>query len=334
MFAAMSARFALYAAVLIGLGACSSDPVRPLMEDFAGSVSRAGTTAERAFDDRQLDAGLAELRRSVLAQQSSLYALEERCQPLEPTAVEFSQAPPDFEEVCRLAPKVFDPQTSEIRPASDALPEGDPRVEAANARRLVRGLKDYAEALQTILTTDTRAETAAAAVAALDAVGDLTESAAPRAGDEGLAARVFSQTGRDLVGRASSEILEAYRYRLLKSVVTEADPAVQTAARIVAVWFNREFDRAEVAAAYGRLQSATDTGTPGNAGDLARVEEAYEAARRAEESAGWRVFWQIGVTHAAIVDSFGRSGSQDALNDANSRIFDLAQAVKAFAETQ
>lgn len=298
------------------------------MEDFTGSVSTAGTTADRAFDARGLDDELEDLRRSLLAQQRSLYALEERCRPLEPTVVDFRAPPPDFDEVCRIAPKRLDPATAQLADASITLPEGDPRVEAANARRLMRGLEDYAEALESILTADTRSKTAGAAASALDALGDLFEAG----GDRGDRPGITTREGQGLVARVTDEVLETYRYRQLRRVVTEADPAVQEAARIVAVWYNREIDRGRVGAAYAALETAIDEAVPGDPAGLARVEAAYETARRTEEAAGWRVFWNIGVAHAAIAKSLGRPGNMDALKDANTRIFDLADSVKAFAE--
>lgn len=319
------------AALFLGcvlVAACSVAPVRPYIEDFSRAVSSATASTERRFDQMRLDEELDALRRATLAQSGALYTLE-GCTPLEPLAEDFDNAPGDFEDGCQISAQSFNPETQEISPATVSLPEGDPRVEARNARNLVRALNDYASALDDLVQANSRSETAAAATNALKAVGNFVAS-----GGSDRTPKLFSREGQTLVSNLTDEALEAYRFRLLRDVTTQANAPVEQATRAVAAWLSRTSDNARVEAAYDALERAVDAAQPGSAADLKAIEDAFENAKSIEESTSWRVYWEIGAAHAAIVKSFAAPADFDRLKDANDRILTLAEVAKAFAESR
>lgn len=311
--------------LLLLVSGCSVSPVRPYVEDFVSSVSTATSATERRFGQMRLDDQIQDLRRTTLAGQGALYTLE-GCTPMEPTTEDFSTDPLDFEENCEISAQSFDPATQQIRPARVTLPEGDPRVQARNARNLVRGLNSYALALDDLLKANSRSETAAAAASALKALGKLADTAS----EGSSSSKLFTREGQNLVSQFTDEVLETYRYRLMKDVTSDAAVPVEQASRTVAAWLSRTSDNASVESAYLALEDAVDAARPGSAADLKRIEDAYETAREAENGAAWRVYWEIGAAHAAIVDSFSAPSNFDLLKEANDRILSLREVVKEF----
>ncbi len=308
------------------LSACSVAPVRPYIEQFGQSVTSANSKIEQDFEADDLDSQIEMALRKQLASKEGLYELG-ACNPLEPLA-DFDNGPMKFEANCPKQPVVFDPNTGELVATDVGLAEDDPILQERNARKLSRALNSYAEALSDLVAANSKSETAAAASSALSAVGDFVDEASENKDPR----RLFSKEGETLVSGLTNEALETYRYGLLKDVVTQADPWVQNAAAGVAAWLNSSADNERVTAAYEVLNEAVDAAQPGSAEDLESIDQAYEAAKKVEESASWRVYWEIGAAHKAIVESFEKPRDFDRLKDANERILDLVEAAKAFSE--
>lgn len=311
----------------IALSACSTSQISPAVDTFAKSVETANMTATKAFNADNLDANLEALRRQTLASQGSLYAQSGRCVPLNPLSVDIAQEPQAFNDHCALVAQSFDATNDEIIEVPLVLPDGDPAVQANNARRLLTALDAYAEALQELIKSDDPTKTGAAAASALAAIEGLSSSDDKKSDPPAL----LTTEGQALVSQATAEALERYRYKLLKETILRANPSVQDATRVIATWYYTSREEARIDAAYLALEDAVDAQELGNADDFLTVEKAYDAARKAEEEAVWRVFWQIASTHNAITESY-ETGSTETLLDANKRIAALAQTVRKFRD--
>ena len=313
-------------AAILTLTACATDAVRPFVEKFSESVDSADKSAKSSFSAIQLDAEYDNLRRQLLAQQGSIYGLDGRCRATEPILADFT-APtkPD----CKIGAAVLDPQTDEIVTAQIEFPDDNPVVQAYNARRLMKGLTEYADALSDLTTSKDPVETGAAAASALAALETFRQTRVDPNAPVGPPPKLLKPEGQDLVSKATTEALEAYRYRALKETITKANPSVQDASRIVAIWYYRTHDEARVEGAYRALEDAIDAQLPSDPAGFVAVEKAHEAALKAEASAGWKVFQNIALAHAAMAESFS-SGSFEDLSKANTRIAELVETVKAF----
>lgn len=253
--------------------------------------------------------------------------------------------PPTFREACAIVPR--DPQGRVVASHFDdfAVQEAADRVVPVQAhnRPLLReflgfgirdDLKGYAEQLSLLATADTPEKIGAASGDAFGALLGLRDAVGAAASETGTAPPATPRVtaAKTLVPLLSREIAETLRYRRLKAIVRAADPVVQRAAvQLSILAYEAEAGELErIAAAFQAERMPDDWGSLRN---LRATEAAWERLARADETAAFRAYVGIGEAHHAILESLSAPSSFERLDEANRRIFQLADALKAFAES-
>ena len=200
------------------------------------------------------------------------------------------------------------------------------------ARRSLRALENYAEALNAVATSSGPTEVAQAASEAVTSIGKAASTVASFAGKPIKDSfHPLISTGGSLVATLLGEALEAQRFSILRSIVRSADPTVTELSRRISFWYFLE-ERDAIFLVFDGLDKALNAATPGVGKDLLVVEVAQEEARSIDEAARWRVFWKIAVAHRAILTSLEEPADFDKLMVANRRIQELVKLTKKFTE--
>lgn len=346
------------AACLIGgLSACSTTHLVPRIDEFGGSVTsiaaRDNTPAvERSLGERVAAARLRDFAREGVrfvtpgfgdddpgaAEQAAIAA----CDYVRP---DVARVPQRFRTGCRLVPlnrqerpaaSVFDSYVvqSAVRPQDVVQTSDVPLLKEYLAFRLREDLKAYSEAILELATSREPEALGTASAQAFDAVVKLRDAIGMAASPTGTAPPPDPrrQAARTLIPLLAEEIAETLRYRRLRQTVEFADPFVSRAAiQLSILAYEREAAVLERRADTFQAERLPDDW--GSLRNLRATEAAWEALAKADDGARYRTYSEIGATHRAILESLRAPSSIERLNDANKRIFELAEAIKAFAES-
>jgi len=335
----------LIAALVSG---CSTEFVQPRIETFSQSVEgSAGSVLER-YESQGIPALYLAEYHQAMAAKGAMYGAQGHCdRPISLSVALDDPALQDFAHHCALVVGVasvkYDPVQgayASIDPLDIRPPDGGPGVEGGNARRMALALRGYAAALAELAKANTPQDVGASFAAASQAAqGLLTETKKAR-GADGIppATEALLGAGSSLLQSLLTEALEAKRYRLLKQLVTQADPVVEVSARVLAAWYYDE-SREEISGLYeqlneavGAAQNATLEQAADTAQRLGQVRDIYEALKKAETNAPWRVFLGVAEGHRAILHSLNAPTSMEQLLSANQRISRLIEQTQAFAQ--
>jgi hypothetical protein len=205
---------------------------------------------------------------------------------------------------------------------------------------LLRALRGYSDGLTAIVSASDREDLEAAIVQGQGAIESLASAVDP----EGAAGEVAGTTSMiaEAFRFALVTALDYQRFRALRAAVREANPAVQSAARLLqkgAVQFVAIDNRR----ALDSLEEEIDVGYQHKReGELLTGEawlHSYQGISSKRDDylktleAG-RVFQEMGIAHQALADALGGSASLDQVRDAVEEFLERAQfAYELFTAT-
>ncbi len=219
--------------------------------------------------------------------------------------------------------------------------DGGPGIEGYNARRIAVALQKYGKSLAALANAKTPQELGESFGSAANSLLALRTAAAslssPEAGlSEKSQARV--DAGRDLLGTALTEFIEAKRYRLLANIVVSTDPVIEEVARAMAAWYYPDYlDSAEALQKALRdseraAENAAFAQTPGRKSALEQMRKHHDDLVALETAAEWKVFLGIASAHREMRKSFEEPRDIDQLTEANQRIQALVDKVAAYVK--
>lgn len=326
-------------AMLGALAACSTAPVTPSIDTFGDAVADIVAADSNTSQARTLDARVNLARRKDFAARRVVYVSSDR------GACDYTR--PDlntayFDEVCQIVPQMLDPASDELITVAsvfdpDAVQQGAQAVLPTSNTDLLReqlgfllrrDLLDYSQSLSALAKASEPAEIGTAAASAYTAFTQLDDTINRSATATNSPAGQRRAARANLISLAATEALEAYRYRLLKRIVEDADVFVRQASTQLSIL---EFQREQVAldATNDRFIAGIDDQTPGSAQSLQRIEERFAAMAAADRNASFRRYADIGTTHSAILDALNAPGDLQRLAEATTRIRALVDAVRA-----
>ena len=319
------------------LMACSTNTITPDIAEFGDAVETVTKKDSQAAKKRGLPKRVAAARRADLAAANAVYTASdpEACSYTYPS---LAIAPPRFSEVCRLVPKnaqgqtvatLFDPIA--VQEAADVVAptQNKPLAREFLALKITEELERYAAGLVDLSDSELPEEIGKSTSKAFDATTKLIDTVRAMAEVDGKPSPKRKEIGKFLT-LGIREVAEAARYRRLKAIVDYADPFVQRAAvQLATLSFQRE--KAKLGPLADEFQEGLNDFDGGTQAGLARIEGAYATLAKADKSAHFRIYSDIGLGHRAIVESLGTKASIVQLAKANKRIVELAKAVKALA---
>ena len=338
---ALASLLILFVSTLTG---CATTPVQPAIELFADGVTQAANAGEATFNESDLDKRVAAVLREEMAAVRAIYSVDtevaDGCRPATPFVADPAVSPPTFPATCPI--KGYRLNDGKAVPFSPVLPRYGPAhiarqptaEELVNAelqaRRSIRALKRYAEALTALATSEAPTDVGKAVSDAVVALGNPASTAAsitksPLPGSF----QAVILTGSSLIAGLTREALEVQRHKVLTRIVGDADPTVTELTRRISNWFFLK-ERKLLDQPYKAVEAAINDTKRGVAADLLAVEAARDAARAAHKNAKWRMFWEIAVAHRAILGSLDAPSNFGQLIVANQRIHTLVDSVKAF----
>lgn len=321
---------------------CSTRNFEPELGAFGGSVDVALKGAEREFKKMKLDDQIKKDRIAALAQVNGYYQLACGDTHVSILAVDVDNPQAiTLSDTCPLESFNKDGSPFEYKILDDDLRD------AAQARRLVEPMRNYATALSDLAKSKSPEEVSKKFADAAIALQGLASDASKTAGGAGIDPRTqkIIKEGSGLVSILAREGLEAMRYAALRSIIRNGDETVHGAGIIMATWRERR----EGAAISGRLdvvrsaeQVATDSGfTSTTIAErerlLAAVAEAYDKALEADAAANWRTFIAMVVAHAALSEAFDKPADFAAFKAAHVRLGEFvkqAKKLKAVLDTE
>lgn len=326
--------------VAVSLMGCSTNNITPDIAEFGDAIETVTKQDNQAAKKSGLPKKVAAARRADLAAAGAVYTTSdpEACAYVQP---QLRIAPPRFNEACRLIPRdvngqvvatIFDPM-----PVQEAADRVAPTRNEALARkylalRITEDLELYAAGLIELSDSELPEDIGKSTSKAFGAATGLIDRV-----------RAFAEIDKDpspkrkeignLLSIAAREAAETARYRRLRAIVDYADPFVQKATvQLATLAFQEEKGALEPLA--GELQEGLNDFDGGTPAGLARIEQAYANLTKADKSAHFRIYSDIGLGHRAIVESMSPKASIIELARANERIVALAEAVKALAEKE
>lgn len=326
---------------LVAVLGCTTNHLTPDIQTFSASVENIVTADRATAQGRSLDARVKAARFADFAAAKVLFTIDEEdeavCSYNRPDL-----RPETFEEGCALQPVALNEATGEQQKVSSqydtlAVQAASERVIDAGdegllkellADRLSSDLLTYAAALNALATATEPADISASAGKAFDAfngLGDEVERAEVANGSPRGQRRAANRT---LLTTLTSEVLETWRYNLLKSILRNADQTVEAAARQLAILsFNREkqgLDGPKTA-----FENATLDQVLGSAASLEAAEAARQSLADADSAAAFRRYANIAAAHSAIRQSLDAPADLARLTAANKRIVTLSDAIRA-----
>ena len=327
------------------LTGCATTPVQPAIELFADSVTQAASAGETGFKESDLEKRVTEVLREEMAAVRAIYGVDtevtDRCRAATPFVADPAVSHPTFPATCPIngyrlndgKEVLFSPILPSYGRAHvvEREPTAKELVNAElQARRSIRALKRYAEALTALATSEAPTDVGKAASDAVVALGNAASTAASIARSRLPGSfQTMILTGSSLIAGLTREALEVQRHKVLTRIVRDADPTVTELTRRISIWFFLT-EKTHLDQSYKALEAAINDATPGVAADLLTVDAARDAARAAHKNAKWRTFWQIAIAHRAILGSLDAPSDFAQLIVANQRIQTLADSAKAF----
>lgn len=322
--------------VLVG---CSTSYLMPDIGAFGSAVANIVDADKASPSANSLPGRVAAARRSDFAAARVLYSQsnEAVCSYNEPAL-----RPQPFSTGCVLVPMWLDPSSDELVIAASqydtllqqvsarhVIPAGNQELlKELLAFRLRDDLLSYATQLQSLAQATEPADISTSLGVAFDAISKL--------GDEISRAEVVTgtehsdrrATRKTLATTLASEVLETWRYNLLKSLVHEADQNVQAAATQLAILTYRT-EQTGLRKKKDEFEASSLNQVPGSASSLKKIEDRHVALAKADQKASFRRYAAIGQTHGAIVQALNAPADLERLAAANKRIVALAEAIKA-----
>lgn len=349
-------RECLTLALCLLLAGCSASDVAPQIGDFAKATQEA--TSKGAVKDSGLSITKAELaaarRRAMVAHGAYYGRLMIGDCSLASLSEDLTYRP--LEETCPLQPVLRSAEGEEVpvttvfhSPAERlavatvlaAAPGDEDLQRRYEASLLLAELSEYADALNTLATSNAPKEVADQVAASVTSLSKLHEgvSALKKAeGGEALELPPYKEIG-GLLQNLTAEALETRRYFLLRALVSSYDETVQVAAIQLGA-LSALHERAEIIAkksgaatfvpADEAAVEASEDFDAGTLAGLAAVEEAHATLIAADDGAPYAVYSGIGTTHAAILAALEAPASAEQLLAANARIQTLVKSVEAY----
>ena len=314
---------------------CSTKNITPDIAEFGDAVETVTNRDNQVAKKDGLPKKVAAARRADLAAAGAVYTASdpEACAYVQP---QLKIAPPRFSEVCRLVPKdvngqvvatIFDPMPKQEAADRIAPPQNETLAKEYLALKITEDLEQYAAGLIELSDSELPEEIGKSTSKAFGAATGLIDRV-----------RTFAEIDKDpspkrreignLLTIAAREAAETARYRRLRAIVEYADPFVQKATvQLATLAFQKEKGKLEPLAF--EFQEGLNDFDGGTEAGLARIEQAYAKLTKADKSAHFRIYSDIGLGHRAIVESMSTKASIVELARANERIVALAEAVKA-----
>ncbi|GAA6165153.1 hypothetical protein NBRC116590_28570 [Pelagimonas sp. KU-00592-HH] len=317
------------------VAACSAASVTPDIEKFSDAVAAAIVAENKNFDEVTFGKKVAKARRLDLVAVGAAYHSSdaEACLHKQP-ALRVVQK--DFAKVCRMIAKdakgrkvatVYDTAKVQETAAYIAPATDKKTAQAFHANGIRNDLDAYAKALKAMAESNNAADLQTSAAEAIGAAGGLVDAvrASEKFTGEGGSAKKLSAVS-EVVGLVAKELAEAAKYRKIRSVVKSADPFVRRASvQLALIAYESEKEGLETTAAL--LTTALEDFDAGTEAGLAAIEKAHKDIVEADEKARYRIYSDIGRTHAAILKSLTNGGSLEDFQEAQSRIVALLEAV-------
>ena len=330
---------AWWGAPLLALAACSTTDAVPDIESFGNSVSKIINVDASAPGRSTLDQRVADAKRADFAAKKVLYTLSDEvaCAYNAPAT-----SAATFSESCQLVPKVFDSASGTqktVASAYDTLAQqaaAEEVIEAGDQSllqellgvRLRDDLLAYANALAALAKSTAPLDIANAAGEAYDAIATLDDSTAraETATNSGSAAR--RAANRTLLTTLTNEVLEAWRYRLLRQIVSDSDSTIVAGATQLAI-LTYLGEKASLKPVKDAFETALLDQEPGSVSGLKEAEDSYAALDTADARASFGRYREIAAAHQAILAALEAPMDLEQLAAANKRIVALSNAIRA-----
>jgi len=323
----------------IGIVGCSTAPITPGIDAFGEAVSEIVAADKATANAKTLPERVNQARRQDLAAVGVVYATSDRgaCDYVRPDL-----GTAHFDQTCQIVPQVLDRSTDELVTVASVF---DPETVQNNAGQIIQtsatallqeqlgwllkeDLLTYGQQIAALSKATEPTEIGASAAAAYTAFTGLGDTIirAERVNETEVTERRAAPA--TFVSMATSEALEAYRYRLLKRLVEDADVFVRQASVQLAI-LEFKTERNQLEAENQKFIDEIDNQLVGNPRDLEQIEDRFASMSAADRNASFRRYSDIGTAHSAIVAALNAPGDLEQLADATSRIRALVEAVSA-----
>lgn len=325
-------------ALMLSAAACSTKKLEPELDAFASSVEVGLQGVEHEFTEMKLDEEIKNDWIKAIAEAEGFPVID--CDGDYVDVLEIDADTPRLIALSDKCPlKILDAQGL---PFEHEIGKEDVR-KAAEVRRLVQPLRNYATALTELASSDRPEEVSRKFADAAKALQGLVNEGATISGGEGIKADTAKviEAGTGLAAILVREGLEAMRYSALSSIVRNGDDAVHGAAVIIAEWvqstetgedddgnlrqLSKKMEAMRTAEKKARRSVAAGDSVEDRKDMIRAFDVAYKDALQADESANWRTFIAIAVAHRALKHAFEKPLDFAAFKEARERLDDLVQ---------